>query len=110
MSSEESSKKSTDAKKTTEDQPVNSSTETSQVIKVAPFNLALDETGGFKICTPPEYAKQTAEVLKRLPERDSELWCRRFAPSCIERILNQPTLDDETREFYLNLQRKLKQQ
>ena len=71
--------------------------------------MALDETGSFRICTPPDCAKQTADVLKRLPERESELWCRRFTPSCIERILNQLGLDDETRAFYLNVQRKLKE-
>jgi hypothetical protein len=110
MSSEESSKKSTSATKKTEDQSSNSSIETSQVTEVAPLTLALDETGSFKVCTPPDCAKQTADVLKRLPERDSELWCRRFTPSCIERILNSQTLDEETKAFYRDVQRKLKEQ
>jgi len=101
--------KSTDAKKT-EDQPVNSSTETFQVIKAAPFTVALDETRGFKICTPPECAKQAADVLKRVPERDRELWDRRLTLSCVERILSSPMVDDETKEFYWNIQRKLKEQ
>ena len=110
MSSEESSKKSTDATKKTEDPSVTSSSETPPVTQIAPLSVALDETGTFRICTPPDCAKQTANVLKRLPERDRELWCRRFTPSCIERVLNSPTLDDETRAFYENVQRKLKEQ
>jgi hypothetical protein len=111
MSSEESSKKSTDTTEKKEDLPSNSSNETvAPVTQIAPLSLALDETGSFRICAPPDCAKQTADVLKRLPERDSELWCRRFTPSCIERILNSQTLDDETRAFYLDVQRKLKEQ
>jgi hypothetical protein len=110
VSSEESSKKSTSAKEKTEDQSSNSSTETSQVIQIAPLTLALDETGSFRICTPSGCAKQTADVLKRLPERDKELWCRRFPLSCIERILNSQTLDEETKAFYRDVQRKLKEQ
>lgn len=109
-SSEESSKKSADGKKRTEDPPATSSNETTPVTQIAPLSVALDETGTFRICTPPDCAKQTANVLKRLPERDRELWCRRFTPSCIERVLNSSTLDDETRAFYENVQRKLKEQ
>jgi hypothetical protein len=109
MSSEESSKKSTDVTKRIEDPPAASSNETTPVTQIAPLSVALDETGTFRICTPPDCAKQTANVLKRLPERDRELWCRRFTPSCIERVLNSPTLDDETRAFYENVQRKLKE-
>jgi len=87
-----------------------SSGETAPVTQIAPLSVALDETGSFRICTSPSCAKQVADVLKRLPERDSELWCRRFTPSCIERILNSQTLDDETKAFYRDVQRKLKEQ
>jgi hypothetical protein len=110
VSSEESSKKSTSATKKTEDQSSNSSTETSQVTQVAQLTLALDETGSFRVCTLPDCAKQTADVLKNLPERDRELWCRRLTLSCIERILNSQTLDEETKAFYRDAQRKLKEQ
>jgi hypothetical protein len=110
VSSEESSKKSADGKKKTEDPPRTSSSESTPVTQIAPLTLALDETGSFKICTPPDCAKQAADVLKRLSERDSELWCRRFTPSCIERILNSQTLDEETKAFYRDVQRKLKEQ
>jgi hypothetical protein len=109
--SEESSKKLANAKKTIEDPSSTSSSETTPpVTQSAPLLLALDETGSFRICTPPDCAKQTAHVLKRLPERDSELWCRRFTPSCIERILSSQVLDEETKAFYRDVQRKLKEQ
>jgi hypothetical protein len=109
--SEQSSKKSTDATEKREGRPSNSSNEAiAAVTQIAPLSLALDETGSFRICTPPDCAKQTAEVLKRLPQRDSELWCRRFTPSCIERILTSQSLDRETRAFYLDVQQKLKEQ
>jgi len=108
--SEESSKKSANAKKKTEDPLSVSSNETAPVTQIAPLSLALDETGSFRICTPPDYAKQTADVLKRLPERESELWCRRFTPSCVERILSSEVLDEETKAFYRDVQRKLKEQ
>ena len=110
MSSEESLKKSADGKKKTEDPPANSSSEAAQVTQIAPLALALEETGSFRICTPPDCAKQTAHVLKRLPEREIELWCRHFTPSCIERILDSPALDEETKAFYRDVQRKLKEQ
>jgi len=108
-SSEESSKKSPDVKKT-EDPPATSSSEAAQVTQVALLALALEETGSFRVCTTPDCAKQVAAVLRRLSERESELWCRRFTPSCIERILDSPALDEETKAFYRDVQRKLKEQ
>jgi len=109
-SSEESSKKSADVKKTTGDPSTTSSSEAAQVTQIALLALALEETGSFRVCTAPDCAKQVAAVLQRLPERESELWRRRFTPSCIERILDSPALDEETKAFYRDVQRKLKEQ
>jgi hypothetical protein len=110
MSSEDSSKKQTNAKNETENQVSTSSSEGPPVTQIAPFSLALEETGSFRICTPPERAKQAADVLKNLPERERELWCRHLTLSCIERILNSQTLDEETKAFFRDVQRKLKEQ
>jgi hypothetical protein len=110
MSSEESSKKSTDAKKKTEDPPSTSSNETTPVTLTAPLSLALDETGSFRICTPPNCAKQAAEVLRKLSDREREMWCRRFTQSCLEKIESSETVDEQTREFFRDVQRKLKEQ
>ena len=110
MSSEEFSKKSADVKKKTEDPPSTSSNMTTPVTQIASLSLALEETGSFRICTAPECAKQVADVLKRLPERECELWGGHLTLSCIERILNSQTLDEETKTFYRDIQRKLKEQ
>jgi hypothetical protein len=111
MSSEESSKKSTDAKKKTEDQPSTSSNDkTTPVTLTASLNLALDETGSFRICTPPNCAKEVAEVLRKLNDREREMWCRRFPQSCLERIENSETVDEQTKVFFRDIQRKLKEQ
>jgi len=110
VSSEESSKKSADGKKKTEDPPASSSSEATPVTQIAPLALALEETGSFRVCTTPDCAEQVADVLKRLPARDSELWCRHFTPSRIERILDSPALDEKTKAFYRDVQRKLKEQ
>jgi hypothetical protein len=110
MSSEDSSKKSANAKKTTEDPPSPSSSETTPVTQTTSLNLNLDETGTFRICTRPSCAKQTTEVLKKLNDREREMWCRRFTKSCIENILNSATVDEETKAFYREVERKLKEQ
>lgn len=87
-----------------------SSSENSPITEIAQLNLALDETGTFRICTPPDCARQTANILKRLTERERELWCRRFTPSCIENILNAEAVDEETKTFYREVERRLKEQ
>jgi hypothetical protein len=110
MISEESSKKSTDAKKKTEDQPSTSSNETPPVALTAPLALALDETGSFRICTPPNCARQAAEVLRKLSDREREMWCRRFTQSCLEKIESSEAVDEQTKVFFRDVQRKLKEQ
>lgn len=106
--SEESSKKSPDVTNKTEATSSTSSIETSPITETAYLNLALEETGTFRICTPPHCAKQAANVLRRLSERDRELWFRRFTPSCIENILSAQNVDEETKTFYREVDRKLK--
>jgi len=78
--------------------------------ETALINVALDETGTFRICTTPECAKETANVLRRLSERERELWCRRFTPSCVEKILRAESVDEETKTFYREVERKIKEQ
>ena len=78
--------------------------------ETALINVALDETGTFRICTTPECAKETANVLRRLSERERELWCRRFTPSCVEKILSAESVDEETKTFYREVERKIKEQ
>jgi len=107
---QESSKKSPNETSKTEPQPSTSSDEVGPITETAYLNLALEETGTFRICTPPCYAKQTASVLGRLNERERELWCRRFTSSCVENILNAETVDNQTKAFYREIERKLKEQ
>jgi len=78
--------------------------------ETALINVALDETGTFRICTTPDCAKETANVLRRLSERERELWCRRFTPSCVEKILRAESVDEETKTFYREVERKIKEQ
>jgi hypothetical protein len=110
MSSEESSKKSTDTTEKKEDQASTSSNETTPVTLIAPFTLALDETGSFRICTSPNCARQAAEVLRKLSDREREMWSRRFTLSCLEKIENSETVDEQTKGFFRDIQRKLKEQ
>jgi hypothetical protein len=106
--SEDSSKKQTNAPNVTEIQPEPSSNPVSPITEVAVLTVALDETGDFRICTPPECAKEVVSVLNKLPERDRELWTRRFTPSCVDRICNAPTVDEDTRRFFGGVARKLR--
>jgi len=78
--------------------------------ETAILNVALDETGSFRICTTPDCARQTANVPRRLCERERELWSRRFTPSCVENILHAENVDEETKIFYREVERKLKEQ
>jgi len=78
--------------------------------ETALINVALDETGTFRICTTPDCAKEAANVLRRLSERERELWCRRFTPSCVEKILRAESVDEETKAFYREVERKIKEQ
>jgi hypothetical protein len=109
--SEESSKKHSTATNKTEEQSSRSPTDIPSITQTAYLNLALDEKGSIRICTPPNCAKQAAEVLQRLPTRDRELWCRSFTPSCVESILNSQTVDEETKSFFReNVERRIKEQ
>jgi hypothetical protein len=53
---------------------------------------------------------QVAEVLRKLNDREREMWCRRFPQSCLERMENSEAVDEQTREFSRDVQRKLKEQ
>jgi hypothetical protein len=106
--SEDSSKKQTNAPNMTEISREPSSNSISPVTEVAVLTVALNETGDFRICTSPDCAKDVVGVLNKLPECDRELWTRRFTPSCTERILNAPTVDEETKRFFSEVARKLK--
>jgi len=106
-SSEGSSKKSIEETKKTETRPSAWSNEAP--VETAYLSMVLEETGTFRICTPPCSAKQTASVLKRLNEREREAWSRRFTPSCIEKIVNDPNVDADTRQFFQEIEKKNKE-
>jgi hypothetical protein len=106
--SEDSLKKQPSEMNATENPPAPSSNPVDRIAEVAFLTVALDETGSFRICTPPEFAKELVSVLNKLPERDRELWTRRFTPSCTDRILNAPTVDEATKRFFGEVARKLK--
>jgi hypothetical protein len=106
--SEDSSKKQTNGTNGTEIRATSSSNQASPITEVASLSLALEETGSFRICTSPECAKEVVDVLNKLPERDRELWTRRFTPSCVDRICNTPTVDEETKRFFSEVARKLR--
>ena len=108
MTSEDSSKKQENATSKIETPPEASSNQANPITNVAFLNLALDETGSFRICTSPDCAKGAVDVLNKLSERDRELWTRRFTPSCVERILNASTVDDETKRFFSEVAKKLR--
>ena len=109
MEPDESSKKPVEGTVKTEAQPSNSSSEPSPITENANLHMSLEETGTFRICTLPCSAKQTASVLRRLSDRERELWCRRFTPSCIENILNTASVDDDTKAFYREIEKRLKE-
>ena len=77
--------------------------------ETAILNVALDETGTFRVCTTPDCSKQTANVLRRLCERERELWSRRFTPSCVENILHAENVDEETKAFFRDVEKRLKE-
>jgi len=106
--SEKSSEQSTEEMKKTEEATQSSSNET-MPLQTTFMSMVLEETGTFRICTPPNLAKQTASVLKRLNEREREAWCRKFTPSCIEAIVSSPNVDDGTKRFFQDIARKNKE-
>jgi hypothetical protein len=109
--SEESSKKPATATSKTEEQPSPSPSAIRSITQTAYLNLSLDEKGSIRVCTPPDCAKQAAEVLQRLPTRDRELWCRNFTLSCVENILNSQTVDEETKSFFREqVEKRIKEQ
>ena len=86
-----------------------SSNEETQFTQIARMNLELQENGSFRICCPPSRAKETADVLRKLSNREQELWSRRFSVSCLETILADDRVDRDTRHFYDDIAKKLKE-
>ena len=108
--SEDSSKKQTNETNRSEIPAAPSSNPVNRITEVAFLSLALDETGTFRICTSPDCAKEVVNVLNKLPERDRELWTRKFTPSCVEKICSAPTVDEGTKRFFSEVARKLRDQ
>jgi hypothetical protein len=107
--SEDTSKKSNGETLKNEAQPSISSNENTPITQIARLNLELQESGTFKICCPPSRAKETADVLRKLNTREQELWCKRFSTSCVEGILATKELDQNTRRFYDEIAKRLKE-